>query len=100
MPAKSPKTKSSKSPTTSKEGKEADPLAGIENLVEDQPAKAPVAEEGKKEEIIEDVDASSFDLSPEEEAELAQALGKERIWLSSTSTGKEIQVETASCSRW
>ncbi len=74
---KSPKTQSSKSPTTTKEGKEADPLAGIEDLVEDLPEKAPKTEEGKEEEIIEDIDASSFDLNPEEEAELAQALEKE-----------------------
>ncbi len=74
---KSAKTKSSKSPTTTKEGKEADPLAGIEDLVEDLPEKAPKTEEGKEEEIIEDIDASSFDLNPEEEAELAQALEKE-----------------------
>ncbi len=76
--SKSPKaTKSSKSPTTTKEGKDADPLAGIEDLVEDMPEKAPEAAESKKEEIIEDIDASSFDLNPEEETELAQALEKE-----------------------
>lgn len=80
MPSKSPKTtkKPAKPPTeTSKEGKEADPLAGIEDLVEDLPEKAPEAEEGKKEEIIEDIDAESFDLNPEEEKELAQTLEKE-----------------------
>ncbi len=74
---KSPKTAKSspKSPTMTKEGKEDDPLAGIEDLVEDLPDKAPEEEE-PKEEIIEDVDASSFDLNPDEEAELAQALEK------------------------
>jgi segregation and condensation protein B len=80
MPSNSPKMtkKPAKPPTeTSKEGKEADPLAGIEDLVEDMPEKAPTAEESKKEEIIEDIDANSFDLKPEEEVELSKALGKE-----------------------
>jgi len=80
LPAKSPKKprSSTKDLTeTSEGGKQADPLAGIEDLVENLPEKPPKAEEEKVEEIIEDIDASSFDLSPEEETELSKAIEQE-----------------------
>src|SRR5271157_5369811 len=73
MPAKKTAKKATSSKkSTSDIGTDGDPLAGLEDLVGDLDEKPPTEDE----EISEEIDLSELELTPEEEAELAEALGE------------------------